>query len=265
MSIIKLKIHDKQSHTLVSSEAGSHIELLYTAAYQEGDRIRLESSEPGVFCEIRLDDSMLPAIVYIARKEINFEIPFGEKRSSYSPKSFSGSRHLISARLLDVETIHGRRNLALNPYDRHGDTGLFPHASANVETRGESKFAARNVIDGIFANASHGEYPFQSWGINQRADAELRLEFGCAVEIDEVRLTLRADFPHDNYWTQATVLFSDGSTEVLSLVKTHLPQAFKLAKRKVEWLALKELVKSDEASPFPALTQLEVWGFVADR
>jgi hypothetical protein len=126
-------------------------------------------------------------------------------------------------------------------------------------------FAARNVIDGIFANASHGEYPFQSWGINQRADAELRLEFGCPVEIDEVRLTLRADFPHDNYWRSATVLFSDGSTEVLDLVKTHMPQAFKLEQRKVEWLVLKELVKSEEASAFPALTQLEAWGFVAEK
>ena len=42
--------------------------------------------------------------------------------------------------------------------------------------------------------------------------------------IRDRRLTLRADFPHDSYWTQATVAFDDGSREVLQLTKTAAPQ-----------------------------------------
>ena len=49
-------------------------------------------------------------------------------------------------------------------------------ASANVETRGESVFAARNAIDGVKANRSHGAWPFESWGINRQDDAQLTLE-----------------------------------------------------------------------------------------
>lgn len=33
-----------------------------------------------------------------------------------------------------------------------------------------------------------------------------------------------------------------------------------LEPRKIEWLVLKELKKAPDQSPFPALTQIEVWG-----
>ncbi len=49
---------------------------------------------------------------------------------------------------------------------------------ANVETRGEAVFAARNAIDGVTVNDAHGEWPYESWGINRREDANMRLEFG---------------------------------------------------------------------------------------
>lgn len=88
----------------------------------------------------------------------------------------------------------------------------------------------------------------------------LTIEFGRPVTVDELRLTLRADFPHDSYWTQATVAFDDGSREVLQLTKTAAPQVFALAPRTVQSLKLFELKKAANASPFPALTQIEVWG-----
>ena len=44
---------------------------------------------------------------------------------------------------------------------------------ANVETRGEAVFAARNAIDGIYENDAHGIWPYQSWGINRDPNAAL--------------------------------------------------------------------------------------------
>lgn len=165
-----------------------------------------------------------------------------------------------AARFATEEEIKARRNLAFNPYDEHGDTGFFPHASANVETRGEAVFAARNAIDGVYENDAHGTWPYQSRGINRDPNAALTLDFGRGVTIDELRLTLRADFPHDSYWTQATVQFDDGFREVLDLQKTAAPQAFAIKPRTVRTLRLLELKKADDPSPFPALTQLEAWG-----
>ena len=77
-------------------------------------------------------------------------------------------------------------------------------------------------------NTSHGEYPYQSWGINRDPNAALTLEFGRPVVLDELRLTLRGDYPHDNYWTSATVEFSDGDRMTLSLTNSRLPQRFPL-------------------------------------
>ncbi|WP_367277410.1 hypothetical protein [uncultured Subdoligranulum sp.] len=121
-------------------------------------------------------------------------------------------------------------------------------------------FAARNAVDGVYENDSHGTWPYQSWGINRDPQAALTLDFGRPVTLDEVRLTLRADFPHDSWWTAATVRFSDGSTEVLTLEKTGEPQRFAITPRTVTGLTLCELKKADDPSPFPALTRIEAWG-----
>lgn len=158
------------------------------------------------------------------------------------------------------EEIATRRNLAFNCYDEHGDTGFYPHASANVETRGEAVFAARNAIDGIFENSAHGEYPYQSWGINRDPNAALTLDFGREVLLDELRITERADFPHDNYWVKATVEFSDGSRLDIPLVKSAKPQSVTFEPKRVRSLVLKDLIRAEGTSPFPALTQIEAFG-----
>lgn len=260
METIKLKVLDEAGHTLLTCDADDQVSLVYTAAYRPGDRVALEIRTPGRFCVVQFEDTMPPALVYVQKREINFHIPFGEQAITYSPKSFVGQRHVIRARLASREEIAQRRNLAFNPYDEHGDTGFFPHASANVETRGEAVFAARNAIDGIFENSAHGEYPYQSWGINRDPNAALTLAFGRTVTLDELRLTLRGDYPHDNYWTGATVEFSDGSSLNLSLTDSRRPQSFSFPPKAVEWLVLKELVQAEGPSPFPALTQIEAWG-----
>lgn len=260
METIKLKVLDEIGHTLMTCNADTEVSLVYTNEYKPGDRIALEIDHPGQYCMIQFEDTMPSALVYVVKREINFRIPFGEQAITYSPKSFIGDRHVIRARLALPEEIHARRNLAFNCYDEHGDTGFFPHASANVETRGEAVFAARNAIDGIFENSAHGEYPYQSWGINRDPKAALTLDFGREVLLDELRITERADFPHDNYWIHATVAFSDGSTLAVPLVKSSRPQCISFPAKRVHSLVLKELVQSDEISPFPALTQLEAYG-----
>jgi hypothetical protein len=260
MTQLMLEIQNAKGIVKESFSDEDQVTLVYTQAYENGDTIVLKSSEANVYLVIQLEDSMTPAFVYLADNQYRFVIPFGEKRVSYSPKSFAGEKHVLAARLASAEEISAYKNLALNPYDQHDNTACFPHAYANVETRGEAVFAARNAINGNKINNSHGEWPFESWGINRQDDAEITVNFGRTVEIDKVVLTLRADFPHDNYWEKVTLTFSDGSRETIQLVKTHKPQPVSLAPRKTEWVTLSELIKSDDPSPFPALTQIEVFG-----
>lgn len=259
MPEVKLKIYNKNFQALASSVPGVETSLVYTAPYADGDVILLEMNEDCKFCVIQLEDTMPPALVYTPGKRIAFLIPTSEKRSNYSPKSFSGNCHLIRARAARPDEISARRNLAFNPYDAGRETGFFPHAVSSVEAQ-DVGFVARNAVDGIFENNCHGNWPYQAWGINKDPDATLKIEFGRSVTIDEICLTLRADFPHDSWWTSVTVQFSDGSQEVLTLERTGKPQSFPVASRTIEWLELRELQKAEDTSEFPALTQLEVFG-----
>ena len=247
--------------TVVCADSGrGSAALVFRGEYREGDRVVLESSEKNVHLVWQADDALGSALVYITEHTVSYPVPFGEKKVCYSPKIFSGNRHYLYVRLAEEAEISAYRNLALNVMDQHGDPGCYPHASANVETRGESVFAARNAIDGVTENRSHGEWPYTSWGINRDPAACLKLEFGREVEADRIVLVTRADFPHDSWWTQATVTFSDGSAIELPMEKSAKPHVFTFPKKKISWLTLDKLIKADDPSPFPALTQIEVYG-----
>lgn len=234
--------------------------LAFQDIYEEGDRIRFEVPEAGRFYQIRVDDTMDESLVYLTKKEIIYDIPFAEKKKSYNRKSFSGERHYLTIRAAEDYEVLIYKNLAKNVMDQHGDRGCYPHASANVETRGESVFAARNAIDGVLANSSHGSWPYESWGINKNDQAEMTLEFGRKVDFDKIVLYTRADFPHDNWWTSATFTFSDGTQETVHMQKSDRPHMFAIQKNGITWMRLGNLIKADDPSPFPALTQLEVYG-----
>ena len=106
----------------------------------------------------------------------------------------------------------------------------------------------------------HGEWPFQSWGIGAREDAWCLLDLGRPVIAEKMALTLRADFPHDAYWTAGHAVLSDGTELSFDLLKTGDRQWIDLGNRTVRWLRLERLVKSDDPSAFPALRQWEVIG-----
>lgn len=259
--ILSLKVIDRYDNTICVGSGEDFVDLVCMHTYQEGDRIELTSSEERCFLNWQVDDAMGPAFVYITEKTVSYAIPFGEKRISCSPKVFSGDRHYIYVEAARQDEIAAYRNLALNPADQHCDVPCYPHATANVETRGESVFAAKNAIDGVRANLSHGQWPYQSWGINRQDDAVMKVEFGRKVRTGRVVLYTRSDFPHDNWWTQVTLSFSDGSSIDFPLEKSSRGHVLTFPEREITWIELGSLIKADDPSPFPALSQIEVYGF----
>ena len=230
--------------------------LLFEGAYDEGDRIEFRSDRSRA--RVKVDACVEEARVYMTGGGFTYALPLsGDNPAAYAPGAFRGERHLISIR---PDEDNERRNVALNPADQRGDVTAYPHATANVETRNESVFCARNVIDGITLAAGHGRWPFESWGIGARTDACLTLDFGRDVEIDEMVLYLRADFPHDAYWIKASVTLSNGFEKTFPLEGIDGPQRVSLGKQTVRWLKLDRLVKCDNPSAFPSLRQLEVYG-----
>ena len=70
----------------------------------------------------------------------------------------------------------------------------------------------------------------------------MRVDFGREVTTDRIEIYTRADFPHDAWWTKATVRFSDDTTMVCDLVKTDEGQEFTFPPKKVRWVQLEELI-----------------------
>jgi len=248
----------RNGETIASCKDEKETYLVFKEEYKDGDEIVFSPQKPG-FYTIEFDHVLGRSTLWSNGNDYHLHIPFDKKHDCYHPYAFKGDIHFLWARkAYNWET--GYRNLALNPYDSHENTSLFAHASANVETRGESVFAARNAIDGIVASNWHGLWPWSSWGINRDPNASLTLDFGRSVLIDRIIFYERADFPHDAWWEQATINFSDGTKMDFHLEKKDGPQEFVFDQKKINSLILDSLIKADDPSPFPALIQLEVYG-----
>ena len=57
-----------------------------------------------------------------------------------------------------------------------------------------------------------------------------------------------------------TLHFSDGTSIDWKLKKTNLAQVLEIEPKEISWIMMNQLIKADDESPFPALTQLEVYG-----
>lgn len=273
MANLRISVQNKAGEELCRAEGQQIVWLAHKGEYQPGDTLVFTTDEFPACYFIQVDGGMDEAYVYLTGGRVEYPIPFEPEaaaydrlRLSYCPGSFAGESHYIAMRKARREENANYRNLALNPMDRQGAVDCWPHVTANAETKGPIApvFAVRNVIDGVLANAEHWPWPFQAWGIDQREDAAVTLEFGRPVNLEELWLVTRADFPHDSWWKEATVVFSDGSSEVLPMQKSAAPHIFPIRRQGIAWLRIERLVRADDPSPFPALTQIMAWGRSAE-
>ena len=179
--------------------------------YLEGDYIQITTDKANCYLVVQLDETLAPTLIYLTKKTWSYLIPIAHsaKKASVETAFSSKRHHLVVRKAYDFEINH-YQNLSINPHDQKEDTYAYPHATANVETRDDVVFFAKNAIDGKYGNLSHGSYPYNSWGINQQAEATLTIEFGRVVEVDWIRLLFRADYPHDSHWKEVTLCFSNG-------------------------------------------------------
>ena len=253
----------KRIAAAVSSSGKGSSTLTLDHEYQPGDRVIAHGPQ---WMTLHLSNALPACSVYLspeAHNTLTFEVPYGSGEShtgsAYPPDGFMGTAHTVTISSLARRNRLIRRNLALNPCDtRTSSPTSFPHASSNSVSRNAYNFEARNAIDGATLNGHHGEWPYQSWGPLMRTDLWWKLEFGREVQIDELRIMLRTDFPHDSYWKSAVVEFSDGSSLPLEMTATSDFQEFHFPAKTVSWLRLTHLVSAEER--WSALMEFEAWG-----
>ncbi len=241
--------------------------LAFDHVYQPGDHIVLRGPRR---VAVRFDQNFSECLLFLPESsggKFDYEIPFGrveqQPGSAYAPESFAGHSHRVTVRAWNRNERRGYRNLALNPCDpvlpEDAPAQAFPHSSTNSYARNLFDFAARNAIDGVEQNGHHGVWPYQSWGPEKRLDLWWQLDFGRPVEVDKIRLMIRADFPHDSYWKSAVVEFSDGSQLPLQISSSSNLQEFHFTKRAVSWFRLTKLTPEDPAK-WCSMIEVEAWG-----
>ena len=242
---------------------GFEIDEHYSGEYEDGDKWRIEVSGTK-FVKMKLDSTMADSIVYIPDGVFEFKVPRGgELTACYAPGAFSGDDHRVVLSEPDEPEVYGERLISLNSHDRHNVHKYFPHAVANFVTRESPCFFERNAIDGVIDNSNHGNFPYHSWGGGLREDLEFEIHFGIPVEVSEVKIFIRADFPHDTYWKEADLEFSDGSRTHIEIKKTAEGQSYTFDKKVTEYVkltGLKQQRLEDGSLSFAALTQMEIYG-----
>ncbi len=260
--ILSLKLLNSQGEVRFKAY-GTEIDERCAAEYEEGDRLRIEL-DYGEFVKMKLDETLAESIVYVPDGVFEFAIPFGhERRCCYAPGAFAGDSHRITVSEPTEAEIYEYRRISLNSHDRHNVPKYFPHAAANFVTREDPCFFERNAIDGVTDNVGHGAYPFHSWGGGLREDLEYEIHFGTEIETDRVVLYLRADFPHDTYWKECDIEFSDGEKIHADLIGTADGQELTFEPKRTEMVKLtgfKQQRLEDGSLSFAALSQMEVYG-----
>jgi len=279
--LLRLEVQD--GHGVVVADSGKdprHSDgasavLTFDHEYAAGDRIVVTGPSR---MAVRVDDWIPECLVYLANSPqttFSFDIPYGQgepqTRSPFSRDSFTGKWHRVTARSLTNQELSGYRNLAMNACDQEvqppGAEGtatqqqafVFPHASTNSVSRSLPDFRARNAIDGMTQNGHHGIWPYQSWGPELRNDLWWKIDFGRFVELDKIRLMVRADFPHDSYWQSGVIEFSDGEPLPIRISQSAEFQEFTFPKRSVSWVRLNKLVPADPTR-WCSFIEVEAWG-----
>ena len=268
---LRISVQDKRGAEIAGTDERTSLAafafLDFEHTYQPGDHIMIHGTWR---MAVQLDQNFSECLLYLpdySSGQFDYEIPNGRAEqqtgSAYAPESFSGVSHRATVRVLSRNERQGYRNLALNPCDvvlpENDPAQAYPHSSTNSYARNLYDFAARNAIDGVEQNGHHGVWPYQSWGPEKRPDLWWKLDFGRPVELDKIRLMIRADFPHDSYWKSAVVEFSDGSQLPLQISSSAKLQEFRFAKRQVSWFRITRLVPEDPAK-WCSLIEVEAWG-----
>ena len=111
MITLTLQVRNAAGEVLAERSGEGQAELCYLEEYQEGDRIVLLSSQHPVHVHWQVDDVLRSSLCYLT-KDMEYPVPFGERKTVYSNRAFTGVRHFIYARVAeDFEIKTNAENL----------------------------------------------------------------------------------------------------------------------------------------------------------
>lgn len=134
MAVITIKIQNKDGMTLSVARGEDEAALVYTKEYEEGDEIIFEISPKNAFYELMADDALGAATVYVTGERPLQDSVRGEKDFLLAQDIFR--EPAFNHRKLADMTCFGSAGILQKMCGPAWEIHCYPHASANVETRG---------------------------------------------------------------------------------------------------------------------------------
>ena len=248
----------------VTESGKGTVEITGKTKVAAGDKLVVTA--PTNYLKVQAKGMTKATIVYLPDK--TFTYVHASNANVFTSGVFAGGKLTFTLSTPTAEELAEVRNLALNPYDAKTGTTAFPHADTNNEYDQSGQFIARNAIDGYTSNKGHGGYSYQSWGPRATVLATdyYTIDFGREVTLSSIALYLRADGfgspnSHDAYFSEITLVFSDGTSTKINPTKTASKQEFTFEEKTTTSIKLTGFVtdKSDSQG-WAAITEIEVMG-----
>ena len=251
------------------------MQLYVPTRYETGDSVTVTLPEGQKYIGFTLSPKMGESIIYCPNGTFTYVLPDVSTMVTTISKDYANTTNYVTIRILTSEELAEKRNLAENAYDYAEKTASqasmsqqYPHATASSEwenSPGQTYFYVKNVIDGFENNRGHGNYPVQSWGPSPESGQWLEIDFGRAVNAEELGIVIRYDMPHDTYFKSAVVqvTYADGTTaeQTITIQCIGTEQMFDLniATKPITKLRIMELV-ADKSGGWAAITEVKVYG-----
>lgn len=222
---ITITYANKKGEEIATTTGVGSATLEVGQSFERNGVITVTLSDNQQYMWFNFDRNLQDALIYCENSTFTYK--FDNKTAQYFPSSLvigGDGQHINPTIKVWIPTkaeLNTSRNIAVNPYDQTKAEGTYPHASTNSTHAATGEWDARNAIDGFTQGGAHGTYPYQSWGPEyDNKDMYWQVDFGKEVKVSGIGIAVRSDFDHDTPFTQVTVEFSDGSTQVVSLEKT---------------------------------------------
>ena len=197
---------------------------------------------------VRADEALGGEYAEIVRDELNVkELEFVDGEADFVSYSFKPQ----------LKTVGPKYGRFLGKIKEHLASLDGSAAKKELDENGALKFSVDGNeielgVDDLLIDSvqKEGSFAVSDYGITVAIDTNLTpelIEEGFVREIiskiqtmrkeadfdvmDKIVLYTRADFPHDNWWINATFTFSDGTTETVSMEKSVKPHTFAISKK----------------------------------
>lgn len=261
---VKIEFLETSGKTSAEAVGRGYAILNVAESYSSKQGVRITLPEGERYVAVCLSSKLGESIVYCP--DGVFEYKFPSRMGDIYPTALDDSKNTVyinnvmTARIPTEDELTEVRNLAENVYDLK-DGSTYPHATTNsVADGGAAHYEARCAIDGFTSNTSHGTFPNQSWGPEKStmSDNEITIDFGRSVRLDALEIVIRCDFPHDTWFTGASVTFSDGTVEHIDLYRTESAMTFELGGRETTSVTLSDFTTAGDE--WAAITEIRAIG-----